>query len=233
MPAVILAGGLATRLHPLTERFPKALISVAGQPFLLHQLKLLRDQGIRRVLLLVGYLGEMIEEQFGDGSQHGMSLAYSFDGPVLLGTAGAIRRALPLLPERFFVLYGDSYLTCDFGAVARAFAHGHARGLMTVYRNENRYDASNVEFDGARILRYDKVHRTPSMRHIDYGLGIFDRSVFAALPADTRYDLATVYQDLLAADCLATVEVSERFYEVGSHEGLQETAEFLERVTRR
>lgn len=233
MPAVILAGGLATRLYPLTEAVPKALIVVAGQPFLSHQLLRLKDQGVRRVLLLVGHLGDMIARQYGDGSQFGLSLEYSFDGPVLLGTAGAIRRAMPLLPERFFVLYGDSYLTCDFSAVARAFSQCGTRALMTVYRNENRYDTSNVDFDGARIVRYDKRHRTPTMRHIDYGLGAFERSVFAALPADTAYDLATVYQDLLAARQLAAFEVHERFYEIGSHQGLEETARFLGRVARR
>lgn len=233
MPAVILAGGLATRLYPLTEAIPKALIDVAGQPFLSHQLLRLKDQGVRRALLLVGHLGDMIARQYGDGSQFGLSLEYSFDGPVLLGTAGAIRRAMPLLPERFFVLYGDSYLTCDFSAVARAFSQSEARALMTVYRNENRYDTSNVDFDGARIVRYDKRHRTPTMRHIDYGLGAFERSVFAALPPDTAYDLATVYQDLLAARQLAAFEVHERFYEIGSHQGLEETARFLGRVARR
>ena len=233
MPAVILAGGLATRLYPLTEAIPKALIVVAGQPFLTHQLLRLKDQGVRRVLLLVGHLGDMIAQRFGDGSQLGMSLEYSFDGPVLLGTAGAIRRAMPLLPERFFVLYGDSYLTCDFSAVAQAFSQSGARALMTVYHNENRYDTSNVDFNGERILRYDKQHRAPGMRHIDYGLGAFDRSVFAALPADTSYDLATVYQDLLAAGQLAAFEVHERFYEIGSHQGLEETARLLGGVAQR
>ena len=231
MPAVILAGGLATRLHPLTERIPKALIDVAGQPFLGHQLELLKRQGIRRVLLLVGFLGEMIEQRFGNGSAVGMSLDYAFDGPRLLGTAGAIRRALPLLPERFFVMYGDSYLTCDFGSVARVFSRSGAPGLMTVYRNENQYDRSNVEFDGMRILRYDKKSHTPAMHYIDYGLGAFDRRVFASLPEDTPCDLATVYQDLLAAGQLASFEVHERFYEIGSPEGLRETIDLLERAT--
>ena len=233
MPAVILAGGLATRLYPLTEAIPKALIVVAGQPFLTHQLLRLKDQGVRRILLLVGHLGDMIARQYGDGSELGLSLEYSFDGPVLLGTAGAIRRAMPLLPERFFVLYGDSYLTCDFSAVAHAFSQSGARGLMTVYRNENRYDTSNVDFDGARIVRYDKRHRTRTMRHIDYGLGAFNRSVFAALPVDTPYDLATVYQDLLAAGKLAAFEVHERFYEIGSQQGLEDTARLLGGIAQR
>ena len=121
MPAVILAGGLATRLRPLTERIPKALIEVAGHPFLWHQLHLLKRSGIRRVVLLVGHLGESIQQRFQDGAEFGIKIDYSFDGPALLGTAGAIRQALPLLPERFFVLYGDSYLPCDYAAVEKAF----------------------------------------------------------------------------------------------------------------
>lgn len=227
MPAVILAGGLATRLRPLTETIPKALVEVAGKPFLWHQLQLLKRNGIRRVVLSVGYLGEKIEEQYGNGSDLGVSIEYCFDGPTLLGTGGAIRKALPLLPDRFFVIYGDSYLTCDYRSVEAAFRDSGLPGLMTVYRNNGQFDTSNVEYDGTRILRYDKQNRTPAMHHIDYGLGAFDRNVFTALPAGEKCDLATVYQDLLRSGNLAAVEVHERFYEIGSPEGLRDTAEFL------
>ena len=227
MPAVILAGGLATRLRPLTQRIPKALIEVAGHPFLWHQLQLLKRRGIRRVVLLVGHLGESIQQRFQDGAELGIRIDYSFDGPVLLGTAGAIRQASPLLPERFFVLYGDSYLPCDYAAVEAAFRQSGLPGLMTVYRNQDLYDTSNVEYDGGRILRYDKSNRTPAMHHIDYGLGAFHRSVFEAIPAGQARDLATVYQDLLHAGSLAAFEVHQRFYEIGSPEGLRDTAEFL------
>ena len=229
MPAVILAGGLATRLRPLTEETPKALIEVAGHPFLWHQLQLLKGRGLRHVVLAVGYLGEKIKERFGNGSELGIHIDYAFDGPSLLGTAGAIRQALPLLPQSFFVLYGDSYLPCDYRAVQDAFRDSGLAGLMTVYRNEGRYDHSNVEYDGGRITKYDKRNRTPGMRHIDYGLGVFDRNVFSAIPAGEVYDLARVYQDLLSAGKLAAFEVKERFYEIGSPEGLRETAEFLKR----
>ena len=227
MPAVILAGGLATRLRPLTQDTPKALIEVAGHPFLWHQLKLLRRHGVRHVVLAVGYLGERIQERFGDGSELGIQIDYTFDGPRLLGTAGAIRQALHLLPQCFFVLYGDSYLTCDYRAVQDAFRGSGLPGLMTVYRNEGRYDSSNVEYDGGRILNYDKRNQTPRMRHIDYGLGVLDRSVFAAIPAGEVYDLARVYQTMCSAGNLAAFEVQGRFYEIGSPEGLLETAQFL------
>src|SRR5262249_16886644 len=178
MPVVILAGGYATRLRPLTEHVPKALIDVAGHPFLWHQLQLLKSHGVRRVVLAVGFLGESIQAHFGDGSELGISIDYSFDGPRPLGTAGAIRKALPLLPSRFFVLYGDSYLVCDYRAVETAFGRSHLFGMMTVYRNDGSFDTSNVEYDGQRILRYDKANPLPSMRYIDYGLGAFQHTVF-------------------------------------------------------
>jgi NDP-sugar pyrophosphorylase family protein len=227
MPALILAGGKATRLRPITDRIPKALVELDGQPFLWHQLRLLKLNGIRRVVLAVGYLGELIQKRFGDGSDLGISLEYSFDGPVLLGTGGAIRKALSLLPEQFFVIYGDSYLPCDYRAVEEAFRHSGASGLMTVYRNEGLFDASNVEFDGARIIRYDKRDKAPAMRHIDYGLGAFQRRVFASIVPEQTCDLEDVYQALLATGDLASFEVHERFYEIGSPKGLQETEEFL------
>jgi N-acetyl-alpha-D-muramate 1-phosphate uridylyltransferase len=231
MPAVILAGGLATRLRPLTETIPKALIEVAGHPFLWHQIELLKRHGIRRVVLSVGYLGEQIRDLYGDGSTLGVHIEYSFDGPVLLGTAGAIRNAISLLPERFFVLYGDSYLTCDYRSVEDSFRRSGLSGLMTLYCNEGLYDSSNVEYDGTRILRYDKRERTSAMRHIDYGLGAFNRDVFAALPANEQCDLATVYQQLLREGDLAAFEVHERFYEIGSPEGLRDTEAFLKAGT--
>jgi len=227
MPTVILAGGLATRMRPLTEQIPKSLIEVGGRPFLWHQLKLLKSHGIRHVVLAVGYLGDRIQQQFGDGSELGIRIDYSFDGPHLLGTAGAIRQALPLLPENFFVLYGDSYLTCDYQAVEAAFHRDGLPGLMTVYQNEGQYDRSNVEFDGTRILRYDKRNGAPEMHYVDYGLGVFWRGVFASIPQGEVRDLTSVYQGLLNRGELAAFEVHERSYEIGSPDGLRDTAEFL------
>ena len=229
MPALILAGGYATRLRPLTEHIPKALIEVAGHPFLWHQLQLLRRNGIRQVVLAVGYLGDQIQQSFGDGSHLDVSLAYSFDGPSLLGTAGAIKKALPLLPDRFFVLYGDSYLTCDYRSIEASFRSRNQLGLMTVYRNDGLFDTSNVEYDGTQIVRYDKNNRTPAMRHIDYGLSAFHKSAFDTIVEGERCDLVEMYQSLLRAGRLASFEVHERFYEIGSPQGLRETIEFLSR----
>ncbi|MGA7239089.1 MAG: HAD-IIIA family hydrolase [Bryobacteraceae bacterium] len=233
LPVAILAGGLATRLRPLTEIIPKALIEINGEPFLAHQLRLLQRHGINRAILCVGYLGEKIRDFAGDGSRFGLDLEYSFDGPRLLGTGGAIRRALPLLGDAFFVLYGDSYLPCDYGAVERAFWEAGRPGLMTVFRNEGLWDASNVEFAEGRILRYDKVARAAAMHHIDYGLGAFLSSEFAAQPENRIQDLAAVYQDLLRRDQIAGYEVQNRFYEIGSRTGIEELERYLASRTRK
>lgn len=224
LPVAILAGGLATRLGTLTQKLPKALLPIEGEPFVVHQLRLLRKNGIEHVILCVGHMGEMIERELGDGAQLGVNIEYSYDGATLRGTAGAIRNALPKLGEVFFVLYGDSYLACDYGSIEREFVSAHKLGLMTVFRNEGQWDTSNVEFERGRILAYSKKHRTPEMRYIDYGLGVFSSEAFAASPAA---DLADVYSDLLQAGELAGVEVRQRFYEVGSPAGLQELSGLL------
>jgi NDP-sugar pyrophosphorylase family protein len=227
LPVVILAGGLATRLRPMTEKIPKALVEINGRPLIEHQLELLARNGISRVVLSVAYLGEMIAEHVGDGGRFGVSVSYSFDGDRYLGTAGAIRRALPLLGPEFFTLYGDSYLTVPFAEVGAAFRASGERALMTVYRNEGAFDTSNVEFAGGRIVAYDKRQRTARMQHIDYGLGVFEGAVFAELPEGEPADLATVYQDVLAAGGLAAFEVGERFYEIGTVAGIEDTERFL------
>ena len=211
----------------MTEVMPKALIEVAGRPFAEHQLDWLRRQGVEHVVWCVGYRGEMIREALGDGRRWNLSLDYVFDGGTLLGTGGALKRALPELGEAFFVLYGDSLLTCDLAAVERAFLATRRAGLMTVLRNDDRWDRSNVHYEDGRLLRYDKTHQTPDMRHIDYGLGVLTSRALTTFPPDHPFDLALVYQRLLAANELAAFEVSERFYEIGSREGLEETRAYL------
>ncbi len=231
-PVAILAGGLATRLRPITEKIPKVLVSVAGRPFLTHQLELLKRQGITRAVLCLGHLGEMVREQFGDGSAHGVRLEYSFDGPVLLGTGGALKQALPLLGEKFFVLYGDSYLPIDFAPVADCFERSGRLGLMTVYHNEGRYDTSNVVFADGAIQVYDKKSRLPEMQHIDYGLSLFRAAALDEYAPGVKFDLADLMHRLVARRELAGYEVAERFYEIGSHAGLEELEARLSRPAR-
>jgi len=227
LTVALLAGGLATRLRPITEKIPKVLVSVAGRPFLEHQLALLRAQGLTHVVLCLGHLGEMVVEQFGDGRAHGMRLEYSFDGPKLLGTGGALKQAMPKLGDNFFVLYGDSYLTEPFGPVADFFLRSSKLGLMTVFNNEGKYDTSNVVFGDGEIKLYDKKRRLPEMRHIDYGLSVFNRRAFDTWPADQPFDLAEVMTRLVEQRQMAGWEVRERFYEIGSHEGLEELNRLL------
>jgi NDP-sugar pyrophosphorylase family protein len=227
MPVAVLAGGLATRLGPITERMPKSLVDVAGRPFAEHQIELLRRNGVSEIVFLVGHLGDMVRDRLGDGARFGVRLRYVFDGPRPLGTGGAIHRALPELADPFFVLYGDSYLECDYAAIERAFVAGRAAGLMTVCENDDRWDRSNVRFVDGRIEAYDKTGSTPGMRHIDYGLGAFRREAFGGRGDDEAFDLAALYQQLLAEGRLQAFEVRGRFYEIGSPVGLEETRAHL------
>ncbi len=222
LPVALLAGGMATRLRPITEKIPKLLVEVAGEPFFSHQLRLLKAAGLTRIVLCVGYLGQQIVDLYGDGSKWGVKIEYAFDGPKLLGTGGALIAALPKLGDAFYVLYGDSYLPIDYLAVGDHFLRSGRQGLMTVYENHGRYDTSNVEFGGGEIIRYDKKNKTPAMHYIDYGLGVFRASAFDGLPRDAVVDLAEVQKALVARHQLVGYEIKQRFYEIGSHEGLNE-----------
>jgi N-acetyl-alpha-D-muramate 1-phosphate uridylyltransferase len=215
----ILAGGLATRMRPVTERIPKSMIEVAGRPFIEHQLALLQTENVQNVVLCVGHLGEMIQAHIGDGKRFGLSVSYSFDGERLLGTGGALRRALPLLGHDFFVLYGDSYLDISYASVQAAYRDSGKPALMTVFRNESQWDTSNVLFDGTRVVRYDKRHPTSDMKFIDYGLGILSSDLLNATGSDA-FDLSDIYAALAHDGRLAGFEATRRFYEIGTPSGL-------------
>jgi len=227
LPVAILAGGLATRLRPITETIPKALVDVAGQPFISRQLQFLREQDARKVVLCIGYLGEMIQALVGDGSQYGLEVVYSPDGPVLLGTGGALKQALPLLGPSFFVLYGDSFLPVEFAPVEKAYFESDKPALMTVLNNGDRWDKSNVIFSDGILLEYNKINPKPSMEFIDYGLGVISGAVLDQYRVGEIFDLAQVYHILSLQGQLAGYEVHERFYEMGSHSGLRECEEYF------
>ena len=227
LPIVILAGGLATRLSPITKTIPKSLLEVAGEPFIAHQLRELARQGIGDVILCVGHLGKQIEEFVKDGSEFGLCVKYSYETKNLLGTGGAVKNALHLLDEEFFVLYGDSWLEIEYSSVYNSFYRSSCSALMTVFRNEGRWDSSNVEMDGKRIKLYSKSKRNHRMTHIDYGLGILKQEVFEQHLQGAKFDLAEIYEALSVSGTLASFEAKKRFYEIGSYEGLKEMNQLI------
>jgi NDP-sugar pyrophosphorylase family protein len=226
-PVAILSGGLATRLRPATAKVPKALLPFGGRPFIHWQLELLADRGLSDVVLCVGFLGEQIRAVVGDGAELGIAVRYSFDGDVLLGTGGALRHALPLLGEHFFVLYGDSYLSCSFQAAQRAYEAQRLPGLMTVFRNGDRWERSNVLWRDGHIVEYNKRAPTADMAHVDYGLAVLSAQTLRKWPDGAVFDLADLYHELSLHGELAGLEVGERFYEIGSARGIEETARYL------
>jgi NDP-sugar pyrophosphorylase family protein len=228
-PIAVLAGGLGTRLGALTERMPKSLIPVAGEPFVAHQLRLFRREGIGRVVLCCGHFADAVRGFVGDGARFGLAVEYALDGDRLLGTGGAIRNALPLLGRRFFVTYGDSYLDIPFRPVLEAYRAAGRTGLMTVFHNAGRWDVSNVEFAAGGIVDHAK-QPTSAMRHIDYGLSLLDARAFAGSPAGAL-DLADVFRRLIAAGDMAGFEVTQRFYEIGSPAGLAEADAYIRAST--
>lgn len=228
VPVAILAGGLATRLRPITQKIPKALVELAGKPFIDHQLALLHRNGIRKVVLCLAYLGEMVEQHLSDGLQLGMELKYSYDGERLLGTGGAIRRAAHLLGDVFWIMYGDSYMDIDYRAVLADFASRNSLGMMTVLRNNNQWDRSNVVFRDGQVIWYDKRNQTPEMNYIDYGVAMLRREAIERIPSDQPFDLADLYAELSREGQLAGHEVFTRFYEIGTPQSLEEARAYLE-----
>jgi NDP-sugar pyrophosphorylase family protein len=224
---VLLAGGLATRLQPVSQTIPKSLIDIKGKPFIAYQLALLKEQGITDIVICAGYLGEQIEEFVGDGQDFGLNIKYSYDGEKLLGTAGAIKKAFPLLPETFFVMYGDSYLPIDFEQVSNFFESQNKQALMTIIENNNQWDKSNVIFSDGQIIKYDKKDAVSEMRFIDYGLGIMTKKCFNYVIDNEVFDLASIYQSLVKQGELAGYDVKERFYEIGSFSGIEEFKKYI------
>jgi NDP-sugar pyrophosphorylase family protein len=227
LPVAVLAGGAAARLGALTADKPKSLLAIAGRPFIDWQLELLARQGIGEAVLCVGHFGEQIAAAVGDGARFGLRVRYSFDGATALGTGGALRQALPLLGSHFFVLYGDSYLPCSFSMVQAAYEASGAPALMTVLRNADRWGRSNVLFRDRRLVEYDKHSPRRGMAHIDFGLSVWSAQALQGHPPGAAFDLADLCHTLSLHGELAGHEVSGRFYEIGSLEGIRDTEHYL------
>ena len=219
---VILAGGLGTRLWPLTSDVPKALIPIGGKPFLQHQIELLKGQGIRDIVLCVGHLAEQVQDYFGDGRCLGVRIRYSEEEGSLLGTAGAIKKAEPLLSDDFFLMYGDSYLMIDYREVMRYFRCFHNLGLMVVWKNRDRLERSNVAVEANLVTAYNKDQKTPNMTYVNYGLSVLRKEALLHIPPERPFSQEEFYQSLIDQRELLAFEVEQRFYEIGSPKGLEE-----------
>jgi MurNAc alpha-1-phosphate uridylyltransferase len=224
---VIIAGGLATRLRPITEKIPKSLIEINKIPFIDYQLKYLKNQNIKQIIICAGFLGNEIQNYVGDGSKYGLSIKYSIDWPKLLGTGGCIIKALPLLPNSFFVLYGDSFLPINFLKISNHYFINKNQYLLTVFKNKNQFDTSNIFYSNNIIKKYDKFNIDKNMEYIDYGLSILTKTIFKDYAENTPIDLGTIYKDLSLTGDLNGLEVFERFYEIGSVKGIRDVEVFL------
>ena len=232
MQMVILAGGLATRMMPLTSKLPKSMLQIKGRPFLEYQLELLKEYEIKDILLCMGYKGELIKNHFGDGRKFGVNLSYSFDGDKLLGTAGALKKAYKLLNENFFLMYGDSYLPYDYQEIEESFKRSDKLSLMVAYKNQNRFDKSNLLIQDGMIKLYDKTLRGENLEYIDAGLSILKKEVLNLVPEEEPYDLEELYRALISEEEMSAFEVKQRFYQIGSFEGLEEFKNLVEKGER-
>lgn len=226
MQMVILAGGKGTRLGNLVKNLPKSLVKIQGKPFLEYQLEFLKKNDIRDIILCVGHLGTQIKEMFGDGSSFDMNIRYSTEDQ-LLGTAGAIKKAEPMLDDIFFTMYGDSYLFLNFKEVMRFFEVNNKLALMTVYKNNNLYDRSNSAIADNLVKKYSKTDVTPDMVYIDYGVNVFRKQALGLIQKNLYCSLETVFPQLIAKNELLAYEVGERFYEIGSINGIREFTNYV------
>ena len=225
---VILAGGMATRLGELTKNRPKSLVEIQGKPFLAYQLELLKDHEISDIVLCIGHLGGQIRKAFGDGSNYGVHLTYSLEDEPL-GTAGALKNAAPYLNDTFLVIYGDSYLLLDFVKIYAYFLTQQKLSLDTVFRNNDAFDASNIVIRDNMVEGYSKSEKTPDMVYIDCGAVIFHKEVLQLIPENHFYSLEELFLRLIEKEQLLAFEVKERFYEIGSPQGLKDFEAFIQR----
>lgn len=230
MQVVVLMGGLGTRLKEYTKECPKSLVEVGGKPFFDYQLELLTAWGFKKFLFLIGYRADMIEEHYGNGADRGISIKYCYDGEKLLGTGGAVRRALDFLEEDFILMYGDSFMDIDYAQCVYRYLEGKkegARALMTVLKNNNRFDKSNVIMDRDNLVLYDKHNPSPEMDYIDYGVCMYEKSLFTPYEEDSVFDIAEIQHELSVKGQMTPMIVTKRFYEIGSPSSLEEFSGYV------
>lgn len=227
MQALILAGGLGTRLKPYTDTLPKSMVPVNGKPFMEHQVELLKKNGMTDFVFCVGHMADKIRSHFGDGSRFGVSIQYSDEGEKLLGTGGAIKKAEPLLQDAFFLLYGDSYLLFNYRDIWNAFAGKPELAMLVVWENHGRLEPSNLLIGNGRVTLYDKTLKTPNMVHINSGLSVLRKKSLALIPAGKPYSQEDFFRQLIDQKQLLALETKQRFYEIGSLAGLKELEQVI------
>jgi MurNAc alpha-1-phosphate uridylyltransferase len=230
LPLAILAGGYATRLGSLAHDLPKCLIRVNGRPFVDWQLDFLIRNGYKNFVFCVSYKSDLIQKHLGNGSERGINIEYSIDGDTQLGTGGAIQKAIPILGNEFGVVYGDSYLPIDYLTVEQHFLATRSKSLMTVYKNKNQFDTSNVEFAHGKVVNYEKGKDISRMHHIDYGLSFFRATAFQQWADQSSFDLSIVLHHLATYNQLDGFEVYDRFYEIGSLSGIEDFSHYLRKA---
>ena len=221
MQAVVLAGGLATRMRPRTLTIPKAMLEVAGRPFIEWQLEKLAACGYDEVVMCIAHLGEQIRDHVGNGARFGLRVRYSVEGPKLLGTGGALRAALERLAPTFLLTYGDSYLPFDYAGPLRMLdAHDDCDAVMSVWHNKDALEPSNVVCDGEWVTTYEKGGRGPGFEYIDYGANAVRRELVAQKPEGEAWGFDALQRDLARSRRLRAYVSNDRFFEIGSPEGL-------------
>lgn len=229
LPVAILAGGLATRLGTLSKNTPKSLIEIKSKAFIDWQLELLIEHGFDEFVVCISHQGEKIKNHLNDGKNYSARIKFSIDGVHPAGTGGALRKALPLLGDKFAVVYGDSFLPIDYSVVEKKFIESKCDALMTIFKNDDLHDKSNVSYSNSKIVEYDKVNPKSQMRHIDYGLAYLNSDIFNSFTDPEPVDLSILYSNLSKSGRLCGFEVYERFYEIGSVSGLKDFTEYMER----
>lgn len=226
MQVIILCGGLATRIRPLSEKTPKSLILIEGHPFLEYQINLLKSYGFHDIVFCIGYKGNLIKKYFGDGKSFSVNIKYSEETDQLLGTGGSIKNAEDILKKEFMVMYGDSYLPFDFNKAINFFHKHHKLGLMTVYKNNNSIEPSNVSIIKNLVKKYNKKNTSSEFQYIDYGVSIFKKQVLNNFP-NKRFDLSEIHQFLIKEKELLAYQIKERFYQIGDFQGLEEFKKYI------
>jgi len=211
----------------MTEKIPKCLLPVLGRPFVDLQLELLARRGIKDVVFCIGYLGDQVRQHLGDGKKWGVHVSYSDEGPNLLGTAGAIKKAESLLGDVFFLLYGDSYLLLDYQKIWEHFIRRQNLGMMVIYRNEDQLEKSNIREEKDYIVAYDKTGRTPGMNYINEGLSVLRKASLSNIPSGQSFSQEAFFDILIQRRELLAYPTDQRFYEMGSSSGLAELEKYL------